>query len=74
VTRSVAYRHPAWFDRPVNRLRLVSELQRVADGVTVVRPSKQRRSGFAVRFTLTPTGLKPQPVTVEFSANRALRR
>jgi hypothetical protein len=32
-----AYAHPAWFDRPVHRLRLISELSTVAADVAVVR-------------------------------------
>ena len=63
------YHHPPWFQRPVNRLRLIAGLQAVADAVTVVRPSKEREGGFAVRFLLTPAGLGSQQVTVEFGDN-----
>jgi hypothetical protein len=69
VTRRPAYRHPAWFDRPARRLRLIAELQAAGADVTVVRPARSRRGGFAIRATLTPAGLDPQQVTIEFSAN-----
>ena len=64
MTRHPAYRHPAWFDRPAHRL-----LRAAGAGITVLRPAPNRRGGFAVRVTLTPAGLDPQPVTIEFSAN-----
>jgi len=69
VTRHPAYRHPAWFDLPAHRLRLIAELRAAGAGITVLRPAPSRRGGFAVRVTLTPAGLDPQPVTIEFSAN-----
>jgi hypothetical protein len=69
LTRRPAYRHPAWLDRPAHRLRLIAELQAAGADVTVVRPPRSRRGGFAVRVTLAPAGLDPQPVTIEFSAN-----
>lgn len=69
MSRSPAYRHPAWFDRPVHRLRLVTDLRTVGTGVTVVPPSRARGGGFAIRATLTPDGLALQQVTIEFSAN-----
>jgi hypothetical protein len=69
VTRSPAHRHPAWFDRPVHRLRLLAELRTVGTGVTVVPPSRAHRGGFALRITLTPAGLAPYRVTIEFGSN-----
>lgn len=69
MRRATAYRHPAWFHLPVNRLRLIARLQTVTSGVTVTRPSPRRKDGFAVRCTLTPAGLGPQRITIEFSAN-----
>jgi hypothetical protein len=70
MTARPVYRHPAWFDRPVRRLRLIAELQAAgAASVTVVRPARGRPGGFAVRVVLTPAGLDPQTVTIEFSAN-----
>jgi hypothetical protein len=70
VTRRPAHRHPAWFDRPTHRLRLIAELRAVGVEVAVVRPGRPRRGGFAVRAVLTPTGLQPQRVTIEFGPNR----
>jgi hypothetical protein len=66
VTSRPAHRHPAWFDRPAHRLRLIAELRAVGADVAVVRPGRGRRGGFAVRVVLTPTGLEPQRVTIEF--------
>jgi len=68
VSRRPAYRHPAWFDRPAHRLRLIAELQTVGSSTTAVRPGYQR-GGFAVRAVLTPAGLAPHRVTIEFSPN-----
>lgn len=74
MKRVPAYRHPAWFERPVNRLRFIADLRGVgADARVVTAASKtsagRRRNAFAVRATLTPTGLEPQRVTIEFAAN-----
>lgn len=66
--RAVAYRHPAWFDRPVTRLRMLDALRQVGAAVEVVRPH-QLRGGFGVRMIVTPTGLAPQRVTIEFPAD-----
>lgn len=67
--RQPPHRHPAWFDRPTHRLRLITELQTVGQGVTAIRPTGPRRGGFAVRVILTPAGLHPQRVTIEFNAD-----
>lgn len=74
MKRAAAYRHPAWFERPMNRLRLVSDLRAAGADVVVVtavsaRPAARRGNKFAVRVTLTPAGLEPQRVTIEFTAN-----
>lgn len=66
MTRPPAHRHPPWFDRPAHRLRLVAELRGAGTGVQVVRPSQDRRGGFAVRVVLTPAGVSAQEVTIEF--------
>lgn len=68
MSRRPAHRHPAWFDRPAHRLQLIAELQAVGAGATQVRPA-HHRGGFAVRVVLTPAGLAPHPVTIEFSPN-----
>lgn len=69
MSRRLGHRHPAWFDRPAHRLRLVAELRAVGTAVAVVRPDRNRRGGFAVRVVLTPAGLDSHPVTIEFSSN-----
>jgi hypothetical protein len=69
VSRPSAHPHPAWFDRPAHRIRLIAELRAVGTGVTQTRPTHVRRGGFAVRATLTPSGLDPQQVTIELPAN-----
>jgi hypothetical protein len=58
----------------VNRLRLIADLHAVGDDVAVVRTVKARsvagrRRGFAVRVTLTPTGLDARRVTIAFAVN-----
>lgn len=54
----------------MNRLRLIADLRAAgATDIAVVRAAVRRRNGFALRVTLTPTGLDPQRVTIEFGVN-----
>lgn len=69
MRRGAAYRHPAWFARPANRVCLINELREVSTSVATVKCVARRRNGFALRVTLTPTGLGPQQVTIEFDEN-----
>lgn len=66
MSRRTAYRHPAWFDHPKHRLRLIADLESVDARPTVVRPGRGRRGGFGVEIVLTPAGLEPQSVRIEF--------
>lgn len=65
MSRPSAHPHPAWFHRPAHRLRLIAELRAVGTGITQARPTHVRRGGFAVRVTLTPSGLGPLQVAIE---------
>ena len=69
MTQRPAHRHPAWFDRPAHRLRLIAELRAVSADVAVIPPGRRRRGGFAVRVVLTPAGLQSHRVTIEFGPN-----
>lgn len=69
MTSQPAYRHPTFFERPANRLRLVAELQTVGARVTVIKPGKRRRGGFALQALLSPSGLQRRRVTIEFGPN-----
>lgn len=66
MIRRPPYRHPAFFERPAHRLRLIAALQAVGVPVTTVTPGHPRRQGFAVRILLTPTGLPRYPVVIQF--------
>lgn len=69
MTNRPAFQHPPWFAHPRNRLRILDDLRATATTVVVARPSAVRRGGFATRCALTPTGLPPQHVTIEFGRN-----
>ena len=62
------WRPPPWFVTFAPRLRFVGEAQlAVATPVRVVKPSRRCRGGFAVAFVLTPDGLEPRQVRIEFA-------
>jgi hypothetical protein len=59
---------PPWFVTFQAKLRFIHEVQQAVDGpITTVKPSPAHRGGFAVSFTVTPSGVSSRTVRVEFA-------
>jgi hypothetical protein len=59
---------PPWFVTFQAKLRFIRELQQVVERpVTIVKPSPKLRGGFAVSLTVTPHGVPPRTVRIEFA-------
>jgi len=68
VKRNVPWQPPPWFVTFQAKLRFIQEAQQVVEGpVTIVKPSRKYRGGFAVSFAVTPHGVPSRTVRVEFS-------
>ncbi len=59
---------PPWFVTFQAKLRFIREVQQVVDSlIIIVKPSPKLRGGFAVSFTVTPLGVPPRTVRIEFA-------
>jgi hypothetical protein len=59
---------PPWFVTFQAKLGFIREVRQVVDGsVIIVKPSARLHGGFAVSFTVTPHGIMPRTVRIEFA-------
>src|SRR5258708_3804863 len=59
---------PAWFVTVQAKQRFIRGMQQVVDGpIRTVKPSLKRHGGLALSFTITPHGVPPRRVRIEFA-------
>jgi len=62
------WQQPPWFVTFQAKLRFIREVEQVVKSpITIVKPSPKLHGGFAVLFIVTPHGVPPRTVRIEFA-------